>query len=207
MTLSLVNSMLQRLTPRLPLLVYAATWTTLLTVTVAAASFWPELAFVSAVSPNSLFSRGCPVEGPSWVRVPVDVPAEVFCLPSSLFGRSKMDLLVPPVFAAVVVASSAFLVRALGLWESSSILYHLVKITLAKTLHRERGTEKLHQDVKRKVKSLEAISKGSDRLHRAKVELQNINPSSFVVFKNALLCFICSLQVPCGDNDVGFSKS
>ncbi|KAK2986136.1 hypothetical protein RJ640_014469 [Escallonia rubra] len=117
MTLSLVNSMLQRLAPRLPLLVYAAAWTTLLTVTVAAASFWPELAFVSAVSPNSLFSRGCPVEGGSWVRVPVDVPAEVFCLPSSLFGRSKMDLLVPPVFAAVVVASSAFLVRALGLWE------------------------------------------------------------------------------------------
>ncbi|KAK3038563.1 hypothetical protein RJ639_029363 [Escallonia herrerae] len=130
MTLSLVNTMLQRLTPRLPLLVYAATWTTLLTVTVAAASFWPELAFVSAVSPNSLFSRACPVEGPSWVRVPVDVPAEVFCLPSSLFGRSKMDLLVPPVFAAVVVAGSAFLVRALGHRRSGHFLSYGVSVAL-----------------------------------------------------------------------------
>lgn len=52
------------------------------------------------------------------VRVPLDIPGEVFCLPVQLFRRSKMDLLVPPVFAAVIVASSAYVVKALALWET-----------------------------------------------------------------------------------------
>nr|GEU29881.1 hypothetical protein [Tanacetum cinerariifolium] len=34
-----------------------------------------------------------------------------------MFKKSKMDLMVPPIFAAVIVAASACLVRALGLWE------------------------------------------------------------------------------------------
>ena len=51
------------------------------------------------------------------VRVPVDAPGELFCLPAHFFKRSKMDLLVPPVFAAVVVATSAYVVKALALWE------------------------------------------------------------------------------------------
>lgn len=123
MTFSLLNSMLQRLSdsPRWPLLVYAATWTTLLTVTVAVASFSPELAFVSVITStpssnsNSFFSRGCQNE--ESVRVPLDLPVEVVCLPAPMFRRSKMDILVPPLFAAVIVAFSAFVVRALALWE------------------------------------------------------------------------------------------
>lgn len=108
-------SLLSILLRRRPLIAYTATWTALLTVTVAAASFTPELAFVWAVSPGSAFSR-C---GEGQVRVPLEGPVgDVVCVPAQLFGRSKaVDFFVPPLFAALVVAGSAGLVRAVGLWE------------------------------------------------------------------------------------------
>ncbi|GMP50736.1 hypothetical protein CsSME_00017232 [Camellia sinensis var. sinensis] len=96
MTLTLFNSIFHRLTSRWPSpppLLYAAAWTAVLTVIVAVASFWSEAAFVSAISRKSVFSRACEWEG--LVRVPM----------------------APLVFAAVVVGSSALVVRALGLWE------------------------------------------------------------------------------------------
>ncbi|GFY93263.1 hypothetical protein Acr_08g0016590 [Actinidia rufa] len=116
MTLSLFNSLLHRLTSLSPPLLYAATWTTILTMTVAVASLSPEIAFVSAISPASAFSRRCGAADS--VRVPIDSPAEIFCFPAHMFRRSKLDLMVPPVFAAVIVAGSACAVRALGLWEA-----------------------------------------------------------------------------------------
>ncbi|XP_077244844.1 uncharacterized protein LOC143884884 [Tasmannia lanceolata] len=105
-----------------PLLMYALSWTALLTATVAVASFSPEMAFVSAISPLSSFSRACDIGegavGPGYViRVPLDGPGEAFCLPAQLFRRSMMDFFVPPAFAAVIVAGSVCFVRALGLWE------------------------------------------------------------------------------------------
>ena len=115
MSLSFFDSILRPLTSRWPLLLYAAAWTALLSATVAVASFLPEAAFVWAISPSSSFSRACDAEG--FIRVPMDLPGEVLCLPAHLFAKFSMDLLVPPVFAAVVVAGSACLVRAMGLWE------------------------------------------------------------------------------------------
>ncbi|XP_030449795.1 uncharacterized protein LOC115672167 [Syzygium oleosum] len=121
--MALLSALLDRILTRRPrpLLLYAAAWTALLTATVAVASFSPELAFVSAVSPSSAFTRECGGGGgPSpddVVRVPVDLPGEVVCLPAHLFSRSRADLVVPPVFAAVVVAGSALVVRALALGE------------------------------------------------------------------------------------------
>lgn len=112
---SLFTSFLARFSSGWPVLLYAATWTTVLTVTVALASFAPEVAFVSAISASSSFSKACESEGS--VRVPLDVPGNVLCLPAHLFSKSKIDLIVPPVFAAVVVAGSACLVKAVGLWE------------------------------------------------------------------------------------------
>ncbi|KAG6386349.1 hypothetical protein SASPL_155247 [Salvia splendens] len=94
------------------LMFYAVAWTAVLTATVAVASFTPEWAFVSAISPLSP-----PCLGDGLVRLPLDIPPEDFCLASRLFRRSEIDMLVPPLFAAVIVAGSAFAVRALGLWE------------------------------------------------------------------------------------------
>lgn len=116
MSLPFFTSLFNKLTSRWPLLLYAATWTTLLTLTVAVASFWPEVAFVWAISPSSSFSQECDTD--SSVRVPLDLPGELLCLPTHIFKRSKIDLIIPPVFAAVVVAGSAWIVRALGLFES-----------------------------------------------------------------------------------------
>ncbi|KAJ9186228.1 hypothetical protein P3X46_005755 [Hevea brasiliensis] len=112
MSLTFFASLRHRVSMRFPLLLYAATWTALLTTIVAVASFSPEIAFVSAISTSSSFSRKCEVEGT--VRVPVDLPGEIVCLPAQLFVKSKIDLIVPPVFAAVVVAGSAWVVRAIG---------------------------------------------------------------------------------------------
>ncbi|CAI0471772.1 unnamed protein product [Linum tenue] len=92
------------------MLIYAARWTALLTVLVAVASFSPEFAFVSTITGGE-----CRREG--MVRVPLDVPGEVFCLPAQMFAKSNIDFVVPPVFAAVVVAGAAWVVRSIALWE------------------------------------------------------------------------------------------
>lgn len=82
----------------------------------ALASFAPEFAFVSAVSPSSTLSKSCHADG--FVRIPLDFPKESVCLPSHMVKRSNLDFFVPTVFAALVVAGSAFAVRSLGLWDS-----------------------------------------------------------------------------------------
>ncbi|XP_022972738.1 uncharacterized protein LOC111471253 [Cucurbita maxima] len=110
----------RRLRSRWPLLVYSASWTILLTLTVAAASFAPELAFASAISPSSSFASHCKAAG--FVRVPMNFPGDVVCVPDNLFRKSGIDLIVPPIFAAVVVAGSACFVRALGLWADDDSL-------------------------------------------------------------------------------------
>ncbi|KAH1070470.1 hypothetical protein GLYMA_03G172000v4 [Glycine max] len=98
-----------------PVLTYAATWITLLMLMVAAASMSPQVAFVSAITPSSKFSQKCSSGGS--IRMPLDVPGDILCFPAHMFVRSKVDLIVPPVFAAVIVAASACVVRAVGLWE------------------------------------------------------------------------------------------
>ncbi|PIA53031.1 hypothetical protein AQUCO_01000714v1 [Aquilegia coerulea] len=118
MTLFFLTSILRQINNRYPILIYAVTWTVLLTVTVAVASFCPEIAFVSAISQFSSFSQGC--EGDNLIRVPLDGPGEKICLPAQFFVASKLDYFVPPVFAAIVVAGSAFVVRTMGLWEDQT---------------------------------------------------------------------------------------
>ncbi|XP_010325877.1 uncharacterized protein [Solanum lycopersicum] len=121
MNFTFLNSIVERVSLRLPLLFYAATWTTILTIIVALASFSPELAFVSAITPSSSFSQACHHDHnrneKGYVRIPLDLPLEVFCFPSQDFKRSQMDLIVPPIFAATIVALSAYVVKALALWE------------------------------------------------------------------------------------------
>lgn len=98
--------------------IYMATWTALITVTVAVAAFSPEVAFVWAVSPSSSFARGCRAVGGT-VRLPMEgPPGELVCVPVHFFGRSKDDFIIPPLFAALVVASSVCFTRAVGLWEA-----------------------------------------------------------------------------------------
>ncbi|CAA0836419.1 Unknown protein [Striga hermonthica] len=118
MRFSFCGPLLRRL-PRLrwPLLAYAAAWTAVLTVTVAVASFTPEVAFVySTVRPASLSSQAC--REPGSVRLPLDIPSEIFCFPGRFFKRSVLDMFVPPVFAGVIVAGSACVIKAVGLWEA-----------------------------------------------------------------------------------------
>ncbi|XP_008795686.1 uncharacterized protein LOC103711350 [Phoenix dactylifera] len=115
---SLAMNLWEMLVRRSPMFIYMAAWTALITATVAVAAFSPEVAFVWAVSPSSSFARGCIGVGGA-VRLPVEgPPGEVVCVPVHLFGRSKADFLIPPLFAALVVASSVCFTRAVGLWEA-----------------------------------------------------------------------------------------
>ncbi|GLT37268.1 hypothetical protein SLA2020_115980 [Shorea laevis] len=97
---------------RSPSLLQAATWTVMLTSVVAMASFAPEMAFVSVVSPSSWLSRTCNADG--FVRVPLDFPRESVCLPANAVKRSNLDFFVPTIFAGLIVAGSACVVRSLG---------------------------------------------------------------------------------------------
>lgn len=116
MALSLFAGLWETLLQRQPMLLYMTTWTALITTTVAVVSFSPEIAFTWAVSLPSSFASACV---PGYVRLPLDGPAgEVVCLPAQLFEQSKLDLVVPPLFAAVVVAASVCFVRSIGLWEA-----------------------------------------------------------------------------------------
>jgi len=115
MALSFVAGLWETLLQRHPLLLYVTTWTVLITAIVAVVSCSPETAFTWTVSLPPSFASAC---GPVSVRLPLDGPArEVLCLPAQFFERSNLDLIVPPVFAAIVVAASACFVRSIGLWE------------------------------------------------------------------------------------------
>ena len=116
MSLIFFCSLFHRAMSRWPLLLCVAIWTVLLTLTVAVASFAPVIAFVTTISPSSSFSKSCKVDG--IVRIPLDYPKEVMCFPANMVRRSKLDFLLPTLFAALVVAASACVVRSLGLWES-----------------------------------------------------------------------------------------
>ncbi|KAG6492258.1 uncharacterized protein LOC121999286 [Zingiber officinale] len=97
-------------------IVYAVAWTILIIITVALAALSPELAFIWAVSPTSAFMQAC---GAGTVRLPMEgSPNLAVCLPSIRFDRSNIDIVVPPLFAVLVVMSSALVVRAIGLWEA-----------------------------------------------------------------------------------------
>ncbi|XWS71721.1 hypothetical protein CRYUN_Cryun03dG0162900 [Craigia yunnanensis] len=113
-----LNAIFRQVMAQWPQLLHALKWTVLLTLMVSIASFVPEMAFVSAVSPSSSFSRSCKPEG--LVRIPLDFPREKVCLPAHMVKRSKVDFFVPTVFAGLAVAASACVVRSLGLWESET---------------------------------------------------------------------------------------
>lgn len=102
---------------REPLFVYTIFWTTFLAAVVTVASVSPELAFTSSLSSLTEFSLVCVGLQEKYLRLPLDKPGDVICLPAHMFGKSNVDFLIPPIFAAVVVAASACFVHAVGLWE------------------------------------------------------------------------------------------
>lgn len=100
-----------------PLFVYTIFWTIFLATVVTVASVSPELAFTSGLSPFTEFSLACDDLQGKYLRLPLDKPGDVICLPAHTVGKSNVDFLIPPIFAAVVVAASACFVHAVGLWE------------------------------------------------------------------------------------------
>ncbi|CAN8311556.1 unnamed protein product [Cochlearia groenlandica] len=105
---SLLEPFLRRLSTHWPVLLRAATWTILLALTVAVASFAPEIAFVSTVSSSSSCGGG----RDGFVKIPMEFQRESVCVPSRMVKRSRFDLFVPSIFAAVMVTASACLIRS-----------------------------------------------------------------------------------------------
>ncbi|TKY48440.1 hypothetical protein E2542_SST25859 [Spatholobus suberectus] len=81
MSIVCFHSFFRRVASTLPfLLLNAVTWTVLLIVTVMLVSLAPGVAFVLATSPSSSFSKPCNDVG-HFVRIPLDFPREMVCLP------------------------------------------------------------------------------------------------------------------------------
>ncbi|XP_062187133.1 uncharacterized protein LOC133890642 [Phragmites australis] len=107
---------------RRSLLLYAAMWTAVATTAVAVAAFAPETAFVWAVAPGAPLSRACPEGGDATsVGLPLDGPPwDVVCMPAGMFGPAAPDVVVPLVFAVVVVAGAVWFTTAVGVWEEDN---------------------------------------------------------------------------------------
>ncbi|KAF8116042.1 hypothetical protein N665_0023s0021 [Sinapis alba] len=103
-----MEPILRKISAPWPVIVQAATWTLLLMVTVGFASFAPEMAFVSTLSSSSNLCNG--VNG--FVRIPIDLPGEIVCVPSETVKRSAFDLFLPTIFAGVMVVASVSLIRS-----------------------------------------------------------------------------------------------
>lgn len=91
------------------------------TVTVAALSL--EMGFSTSISPKMEIAEACSLQSnkgsPSCrqcFRLPLDRPHDGLCVPANLFRKSGIDMAVPPIFAALVVAASALFIQGLGLW-------------------------------------------------------------------------------------------
>ena len=103
---------------RRALLAYAATWAAVAVTAVAVAAFAPELAFVWAVGPGTPLSRACQGDDGFSVGLPLDGPPwDVVCVPAGMFGQAGPDVVVPLVFAVVVVTGAVWFTTAVGVWE------------------------------------------------------------------------------------------
>ncbi|KAK7324995.1 hypothetical protein VNO77_29000 [Canavalia gladiata] len=95
----------------------AVTWTIQLVVTETLVSLAPGMAFVMTTSPSSPFSKGCEhhAVGEFFVRILLDFPREIACLPErAVMNSSHLDFFLPALFAALVVAASTCLLHSLA---------------------------------------------------------------------------------------------
>jgi hypothetical protein len=106
-----------------PLFLYTIFWTLMLAATVTVAALSLEMGFSSSISPSMEIAEACSLQGnkvsPSCRQcfwLPLDGPYDGLCVPANLFKKSRIDIAVPPIFAALVVAASALFVQGLGLW-------------------------------------------------------------------------------------------
>ncbi|KAH9540036.1 hypothetical protein CY35_15G087900 [Sphagnum magellanicum] len=106
-----------------PLFLYTIFWTLMLAATVTVAALSLEMGFSSSISPSMEIAEACSLQGnkvsPSCRQcfwLPLDGPNDGLCVPANLFKKSRIDIAVPPIFAALVVAASALFVQGLGLW-------------------------------------------------------------------------------------------
>ncbi|KAH1104662.1 hypothetical protein AAZX31_13G315300 [Glycine max] len=111
MSLVCFHSFFRRVASTVPSpLLNAVTWTLLLIVTVVLVSLATGVAFVLAISPSSSFSKPC-----NGVRIPLDFPREMVCLPEhAVMSSSRLDFFLPTLFAALVVAASTCLLRSVA---------------------------------------------------------------------------------------------
>ncbi|KAK6646037.1 hypothetical protein PHAVU_L003643 [Phaseolus vulgaris] len=96
-------------------LLNAVTWALLLIVTVTVASVAPGVTFLLAISPPSSFSsKPCNGVG-EFVRIPLDFPTAIACLPQhAVMSRTNLDFFLPTLFAALVVGASTCLLRSVA---------------------------------------------------------------------------------------------
>ncbi|BBN02133.1 hypothetical protein MPTK1_2g13070 [Marchantia polymorpha subsp. ruderalis] len=105
-----------------PLFLYTVFWTSFLAVSVTVAAVSLEMGFSASVSPHAEHLEACTRYGSSSIscnhcfRLPLDGPNDQLCVPALRFKKSNLDLVVPPIFAGLVVTGSALFVQSLFLF-------------------------------------------------------------------------------------------
>ena len=84
-------------------------WAVLVSGTVIVATASLELGF------HSFLVRGPAHTTSPCLSLPIDRPIDPLCVPIHLVSRSKLDLLVPPIFAALVVTAATIFVHTLDI--------------------------------------------------------------------------------------------
>ena len=84
-------------------------WAVLVSGTVTLATASLELGFHSFIVRRPTHTTS------SCLNLPVDRPIDPFCVPVHLVARSKLDLLVPPIFATLVVTAATIFVHTLDI--------------------------------------------------------------------------------------------
>ncbi|KAL3696785.1 hypothetical protein R1sor_010861 [Riccia sorocarpa] len=116
-----------------PMVAHTVLWTSLLALLVTIGALSLEMGFSSVVSSHAQQPEDCALHGSLSVAckpcysLPLDGPDYKFCVPALRFKKSKLDLVVPPIFAGLVVSGSALLVQTLDLFveimvDSDSVL-------------------------------------------------------------------------------------
>ncbi|KAL2643572.1 hypothetical protein R1flu_011159 [Riccia fluitans] len=100
-----------------PVVCHSVLWASSLALLVTLGALSLEMGFSSNVSLQPQQAEVCTLLGckPCY-SLPLDGPDYRFCVPALQFKKSRLDFIVPPIFAGLVVSGSALLVQFLDLF-------------------------------------------------------------------------------------------
>ncbi|KAF7034973.1 LOW QUALITY PROTEIN: hypothetical protein CFC21_045920 [Triticum aestivum] len=105
------------------LVLYATTWSAVAAMSMAVTALAPEIAYVWGIASGSLLTKASPASkfaGGS-ISLPLDgCPCLTWSFRAGLFCRAVPDMVIPFMFAVVVITSVVGFTAAVGVWEDDN---------------------------------------------------------------------------------------